>query len=629
LVYSPKFVVEGQADFNSLQSIVKSIINDKMSNTEKAEAVWRFVLASTFHYKSPEEGLPENGLRFEMNTLEDPLKLLNSYGYLYCFANVSLMTKLWEEAGFDSTRVWGIGGHLISEVYYDGGWHHFDGDQSVSGYFIKKDGKTVASVSEIQDDPDYYIINPQFKSNPQMPYNDKYVYGHESRETLAKFYGTKEDNYIRDRIGVTTHRMDYYLKKNEILTLFFDPQGKWRHNGMDVPVINPRKGPFDAHGERKYGNGLFVYKPNLDNAGVVSEGFHYSDNIKIDKGIVLKDAGKEGEFVIKTLSPWVITGEPIGASAVSDGKEKYVGAAIISGRILNRKDTLSATSPVVEMFIRTEKNPRWKSVYKTSSCGYFNVDLSEHFSLANYYYEVKITINKDTVGVKITDISIETSVQVNPASLPSLVSGKNRIKYSMDESPVDKISLENGSVLSAPIDAYVVNTNNITVTKEAARRFVQSDTGKPGVIILKHNSEHGVMFDYWFEILFHQREGGVTSLEYSENDTMSWKKYEKRTKIYHDHWADWHSGIIIPEKKNTKIVYYKVTIDDDAALCLFNGGYRYPYKKPEGLISVEQCVDADGKEQVYSWNFVSTRGEQLVNVKGKKIRNKYIRYICK
>jgi hypothetical protein len=629
VVYSPKLVVEGQTDFNSLQSIVKSITNDKMSDREKAEAVWRFVLASTFHYKSPEEGLPGNGIRFEMNTLEDPLKILTSYGHLYCFTNVSLMTKLWEAAGLDSTRVWGIGGHLISEVYYDGAWHHYDGDQSVSGYFIKKDGKTVASIAEIQDDPDYYIINPEFKSTPQMPYSDKFVYAHESREVLANYYRTKTDNYIRDRIGVTTHRMDYYLKKNEELTLFFEPQGKWRHNGMDVPVINPINGPFDAHSDRKYGNGLFVYKPNLEDSSIISEGFHYSENIKIDKGVVLKDAAKKGEFVVKTLSPWVITGKPIGASATSDGKERYIDAAVVSGRILNMKNVLTSTAPGLEILIRTEKSPKWESVYKTSSCGYFNVDLSEHFTLANYYYELKIVMDKDTLGTKITDLAFTTSVQVNPASLPKLKAGKNKIMYSMNGPEVDKVSLENGSVPGAPVDAYVVNMNNVNVTKETSRRFVQSDTSKPGIIILKQNSENGAMTDYWFEILFHQREKGITVLEYSENDTLNWKKFDKKPKLHHDHWADWHSSIIVPEKKNTKTVYYKVTINGSAALCLFNGGYRYPYKKSEGSISVDQVVDADGKEMRYTWGFDSKNGEKLITVKGKVIRNKFLRFICK
>ncbi|MBL8027451.1 MAG: hypothetical protein JNL74_13610 [Fibrobacteres bacterium] len=629
LVYSPRIAIEGQPDFYSLETITKSIIKKEMTNKEKAEAVWRFVLASTFHYKSPEEGLPDNGIRFEMNTLEDPLKLLNSYGYLYCFANVSLMTKLWEAAGFDSTRVWGIGGHLISEVYYDGAWHHYDGDQSVSSYFIKADGKTAASIDEIQKNPEYYILNPKFRSNPQMPFDTAVSYEHESREVLARFYRTNEDNYIRDRMGVTTHKMDYYLKKYEDLTLYFEPQGKWRQNGMDVASINPANGPFDAHGNRKYGNGLFVYKPNLNDQSILDDGMNDVDNITLDNGIKLKDPAKRGEFTVKTLSPWVITGKPIGASTASDGREQYCGAATVSGWLHSVKNPMAILPCGIEILIRTEKNHNWESVYKFNRTGHFSVDLSKHFSMANYYYEVKVVLEKDTVGVKLENFSLETWVQVNPASLPSLKAGNNKIRFSTSPSSLDKVTYEHGSIPGAPVDAFVVSMDNVSVTKDPAKRFIQADTSKPATVVLKLESKNGAISDYWADMLFHQRETGSAIVEYSENDTLSYKKFNKKAKLHHDHWADWHSIISLAEKKNTTAVYFKVKLNGKAALCVFNSGYRYPFKKANGKVNVEFTVDVDGKEKIIPFNPEGNKGEENINLKGSTIRNRSIKFISR
>ncbi len=629
LVYTPRISIKGQDDYHSLESILSTVISDQMTNAQKAEAVWRFVLSATFHYKAPEEGLIDNSLKFEMNTLEDPVKLLNSYGYAYCFSNVSILTKLWEVAGFDSTRTWGIGGHMIAEVFYDGAWHHYDSDQSVSAYFIKHDGKTVASVSDIIESPNFYIIDPKYRSIPQMPYDKNPIYSHESRAVLASYYASKNDNYIRDRIGILTHRMDYYLRKNEELTLYFHPTGKWRHTGMDVSVINPALGPYDAHGTRTYGNGVFVYKPDLSSIAAVEDGLHSYNNVVINKGIRPADPSKISKTVIKVLSPWVITGRPLSPSASVDKYVDYCDAAVVSGFLKKTEDKSAKNGPLLfSIQIKTEKQPEWQHVYSQQREGYFTVDLSKWFSEANYYYELSFIFGKDSGNGSIEELQITTSVQVNPASLPQLKPGNNELIYSMDGPAVDKISVENGAIIGQCVEKYIHSTENITVTNEQVRRFVQTDNKKPATIILKQLMEEGTVIDYWYEMLFHQRKSSTVTIEKAENKTEEWGLIEKKDKVHHDHWAEWHSKIFKPSTGNAKTVYYRVTLSGGSALVLFNGGYRYAYKPPEGSISVEQTAIIDGKEKVFKWNFKERNGKKEILIDGKSVINKSIRFVC-
>jgi hypothetical protein len=638
LVYSPRIVINNQVDFHSLETIAKSIVKPGMTDREKAEAVWRFVIKHVFHYKAPTEGHLDNrsNLRFEMNNVYDPLKTLNVYGYTYCYANISIMKKLWEKAGLDSTRLWGIGGHLITEVYYDNAWHHFDGDQSVSAYFLKDDGKTVASLKEIESDPDKYILHPKYKSKPSMPYDKNPIYLHESRAELAGFYRSKDNNYIRDRAEKECHQMDYYLRRNESLTLFFEKKGRWRHNGMDWAYINPANGPYDAHTSRTYSNGLFEYTPDLSDRNLIKEGFYSSKNIKMDGTITLVQADKPGEFVIKVASPYIIAGIPVHPSRKELFPCQFYDAARISGYVDAKKHRpvyLEIQVSADHMF------GQYKSIFTQPACGYFSVDLSEVMSVPTYYYFVKVILKKGKAVKKdngkkggipyIEKLNLKTWVQVNPLSIPFLRSGINRIRYSVDGPPVDKVDIKRIFGQGNELD-YPLTMDNINQAKDrtSSRIYSPKDKTKKGVLVFKVDSPEGEIYDHWFATLFSMRHDMKSAVYYSENDTISWKKVPQKDKLYSDHWADWLSAVI-PAGEKVKRVYYKVVLMNGASLALMHYGYRYKYLNPAGRITVTHGVTVNGRYREFSKVLDRKKGTYKIRVLGKKVKNRFLRYKCR
>lgn len=625
LVYTPRVTVSGQPDFYSLQTMVNSIIKDGMTPEQKAEAVWRFVLKYNFHYGSPSEGPPDTRIPHETNTLYDPVKLLNCYGYCYCFSNIAMMQRLWETAGFDSTKTGGIGGHLISEVYYKGGWHYYDGDQSVSTYCIKEDGKTAASIDEIQNNAEYYILKPKFRSNPSLPYDDNPVYVHESRKVLADYFATKDNNNLyRDRQSYSYHRMDYYLRKGESFTLYFDKQGKWRNNGVDFYYLDPLKGPYDVHGTRTYSNGLFEYAPDLRDSAVLSEGFYSNSNIKIGNGVILRDTARPGEFVIKVLSPYIITGTPVSPSVAAKKPVPYYGAAVVSGFL----DTKGHQAVKMEILMATDNTEgEYLPVYSQEACGAFNVDLSQNLSTATYYYLLKIVLKYDKESPLLKDLALKTWVQVNPTTIPALSAGANAVKYSVAGPEVDKVDVERAT-LGKKVEAYPFSRDNILVSEKISRVYVQKDTLKPGAVVFELDSKEGDIFDYSFVALISMRENMDMTLYYSENDTLHWTKYPRKPKLHHDHWADWVYDTMTPKGKVTK-VYFKAVLEGGASLVQLNYGYRYKYRPASGTAFAVHGVEVDGKPVQFREELKGAEGKYTVQVKGKKVVNRFLRYECK
>src|SRR5690606_32254092 len=55
----------------------------------------------------------------------DPIAILNAYGWAICGQNAEILQALYHAAGMPS-RIRGLPGHVVCEVWYDGGWHVLD-----------------------------------------------------------------------------------------------------------------------------------------------------------------------------------------------------------------------------------------------------------------------------------------------------------------------------------------------------------------------------------------------------------------------------------------------------------------------------------------------------------------------
>src|ERR1051325_1672082 len=118
------------------ETILSSVIQDRMTDEQKAFALWRFISNAAFHYDFPyNHHLPDN---------TGPLALA-TFPYLMCgekafiLANFAHLTCL-------PSRVINRDGHVVPEIFYDNGWHMFDADENV--VFFNSVGK-VADIATL------------------------------------------------------------------------------------------------------------------------------------------------------------------------------------------------------------------------------------------------------------------------------------------------------------------------------------------------------------------------------------------------------------------------------------------------------------------------------------------------
>ncbi|MDD4890028.1 MAG: transglutaminase domain-containing protein, partial [Phycisphaerae bacterium] len=126
IVRTPRLTSEHVVDCSTIESIVAGVIKPEMTPRQKAEAVYEFVRQYRWHWTPAREGDRRDD--YEYGVVSDPVKLLNVYGYGYCFQTGPLLEALYQAVGLEA-RVFGISGHTICEVYYEIAYHYYDSDQ--------------------------------------------------------------------------------------------------------------------------------------------------------------------------------------------------------------------------------------------------------------------------------------------------------------------------------------------------------------------------------------------------------------------------------------------------------------------------------------------------------------------
>jgi len=127
---------------SSMLSLVQSA--DSLTPEQFALATWKLVSQDTFHFCSA--GAPGDPSAYA----DEPLRLLNGFGFTCCDQSARILDWLWQGAGYQ-TREGTMTFHTVPEIYYNNGWHLYDADHKV--YYLAQDNKTVASLAEIIADP--------------------------------------------------------------------------------------------------------------------------------------------------------------------------------------------------------------------------------------------------------------------------------------------------------------------------------------------------------------------------------------------------------------------------------------------------------------------------------------------
>ena len=388
-IHNPKIVVNRSKDWSSIESMLSEIINDSMTDREKALAIWRFVSENSYHYFPAEELGDE---------LHDPVIFFNVYGYGFCDDFARNLSLLWEAAGL-RTRLWVLAGHVVSEVYYDGAYHMMDAD--MKAFYLLPDNSTIASVAQIA--ADRYLVR---RAHLFGRYADRHE---ETNQSVSELYG--DDDFLFANPTAFDRRMDMVIRPDESF------EWRWGNTGKYLDIM------YHAGPPSYYANGRMTYTPNLNNNGFRNYLLEERNLSTIgDDGLMPKlhlyasqdDVPGNGYIIINVETPYVIVG------------------GSITGEFFRN-------TPQDDLTIYLSADGEtWEPVWTADRSGTFmeTVDIDKwvapHNKGARYAYAIKIELSSpnSSPDLGINYLKIETDLQMAPLSLPALSLGMNEITYS-------------------------------------------------------------------------------------------------------------------------------------------------------------------------------------------------------
>jgi len=220
----------------SIADLVSEIVSlpDEFYNEPIERKVWRFIVDNRYHF------FPLSGELW----YHGPALFFNSTGFGYCDDAASVYYHIMAELGF-TARVWGLGGHVVPEVFVNGRWEMYDADMEV--YYLKQNGE-IAGVEELE-------LNPGLISNPINPisnYNDGLPYS----SLLKSFYASVEDNAVSPWYhgGINpAYQLKYQLPPAGVLEFpyIFDSSLQTLFNTFaprytNARILIPKDSTFDA-----------------------------------------------------------------------------------------------------------------------------------------------------------------------------------------------------------------------------------------------------------------------------------------------------------------------------------------------------------------------------------------------
>jgi len=409
-VYSPRVVSQHNADAYSLKTFAQFHRWRELKGDERAFEVYKY-LADTrtglFHMNEVLEG---KDVLSEYRTIRDPIKIINVYGYAYCGIFGPVMAGICEGIGIGPSRtlVLPAWNHVAAETFYEGQWHYLDID--VRAVFRRPDG-TLASMADAKRDPSLWK-GPRgplfFPHDPLEKTRDVYV-----KTAVHHYHG----------FHFSGHTMDFVLRRGETFTRWWKPQGgRWHHADVynrqkwlkDLIEEEPR-GPKPNHRDftiHNYGNGRFVYNPNLTkDSSDFEDGVYDAKNVRPAAGGLTLVRPGDGYAIFEVRTPYVIV-PMVGELATTNDDRK---ASVVEVDAVGASVSISLDNGISWEELETKS---WPATF----------DLTPHVS-GTYRYLLKIALKGRPGEVFVRSLRITTWVQVAPASLPSLKPGKSRMEY--------------------------------------------------------------------------------------------------------------------------------------------------------------------------------------------------------
>ena len=451
-VFSPRTLLADQIDTTDLSSLARGIYAKAgaVSPRERAEAIWRFFLTDG-RFVAPGFYYHIAGWAYEepQGEVLDPLKLLNSYGFGLCYHIAPLLESVYEAGGFEDARVWFLTGHSVTEVYYDGGYHHFDSDMLGYSTIGTGDPKKlpVASVTQIARDGSLILGKLRSPTEVDRSKVDHPWYPADLREGamggLAELFTSTGDNwlfpYTRYAQG---HSMDFVLRPGEQLTRYYEPEppgafylpykfdgSRWEEFPHEVAQyrIQTKDGPRSQKDGRRWATGIIEYRPVLSDPAAYRTGSGGGCGANLQ----LPDPNAGSDYLSQVRS-----GQP--ACAVFEMQSAYV---LIDAEV-SLEATLADETAHLDAELSTDAGMTWEGM--GSLRGPFAASWqarprewlrSPHGVLTGvggkYAYLIRLRFSGSgpSSPTRIKNVQIRSRFQHNPRTLPALGAGRNELEY--------------------------------------------------------------------------------------------------------------------------------------------------------------------------------------------------------
>ena len=425
-------------DVTTVENIVRSFIKPGMSDQKRAEALWRAVVKYRHQTTPPNEYLAGDW------EAHDPVKIFNVYGYCMCCCCSAIVEALNREDGRQARgRI--LNGHSVPEVWYQDGWHMFDG--SLLTYFPRPKDGVAASVDEISAAiADWYTVHPGYRKNgakimelmrkdgwsgwksegpallAKCPfYRAGYLPAktHGWDATMAEYDRKSEVYEYGYQVG---HRALFSLRPGE--SLIREAGNRGLHVNMDVDPNWDGLGARAPENDLVYlkeflpgyhggvvANGNHRYAPNLG-AGDLALGAEVYDNLASSgsgsPALHVKQVGKPGIAVIPMVSPYVYLGGRLKLSVVGHSADDRLTVSISTNNGRTFTELVSS------------------SIDKAQE---LTVDLKQRI-FRRYAYWIKLELSGQ---VGLDRLIIENDFQHAPRTLPWLGKGSNTITVAADQ----------------------------------------------------------------------------------------------------------------------------------------------------------------------------------------------------
>jgi hypothetical protein len=455
-VYSPKVLCKGQIDSSNLTVLAKGICEQAGAYTprEKAEAIWRFFLtdgrfvAPGFWYHIAGWAYEEPG-----GEVLDPLKLLNSYGFGLCYQVAPLLEAVYKAAGFEDARVWFLTGHTVTEVFYDGAYHHYDSD--MLGYTTIGSGdpkkQPVASVSQIALDGSILLGKLLAPNKVDATKVDSPWYPADVNESaiggLTEAFTTRNDNWLFPPTRYAEgHRMEFALRPGEKLIRYFQPEEPnlyylpykfdgqhWEEFPRELPEykVLTQDGPQSQKDARRWATGCIEYHPVLKDRHSYFPVFNpaFNDNLDLSPGsarstsLHRQGADRPGQAVFEMRSPYVLIDAKVAMeAAIAKAEQQLTLEVSVDGG--HQWELMASRHGPFQGRWEVIPEPRIRSQHGSLSL------VGGHYS---YLVRLRLSGSGSADSPRVKDLSLTSRFQLNPRTLPRVAVGRNEMVFAAGE----------------------------------------------------------------------------------------------------------------------------------------------------------------------------------------------------